>query len=226
MRLPASLLECLAQEAVEKFLTSSRLVAEHFTELAPSEFQQLITRCEQWKQFASENRADFWRSIVCSMLRQVVFRRQELNFIFNANALREQLGLASGSISAANSLEYSVPIRFSLGGQRLKLVLANAAPEVSYDATLIRTLARAHDWLHRLKTGQADSLSAIARQEGLSSAYVSRVVKLTFLAPDIAESILNGTQPEGFTAERLTLKETIPLRWQEQRTLWGFGNGK
>jgi hypothetical protein len=93
LRLPASLLECLAQEAIEKFLTSSRLVAEHFTELAPSEFQQLITRCEQWKPFASENRADFWRSIVCPMLRQVVFRRQELNFIFNTDALREQLGL-------------------------------------------------------------------------------------------------------------------------------------
>lgn len=54
----------------------------------------------------------------------------------------------------------------------------------------------------------------------MTSSYVSRVLPLAFLAPDIKRMILDGTQPPDLTVERLTLAGTIPASWLKQRKLW------
>jgi site-specific DNA recombinase len=61
-------------------------------------------------------------------------------------------------------------------------------------------------------------LAAIAAREGLSVRYVSRSIRLAFLAPDIVESIVEGRQPTTLTAEALTRRIELPLSWRSQRT--------
>ena len=93
-------------------------------------------------------------------------------------------------------------------------------PKPSRDQTLVRALVRAHRWRRRIESGQAKSITDLAEQEGVTVAYVCRLLPLTCLAPNIVEAILDGRQPKG-----LRLAEMLgngPVSWDEQRTGWGF----
>ncbi len=86
------------------------------------------------------------------------------------------------------------------------------------DPALVKALARAFRWKRMLETGAACSVSDIARQEKLNTSYVSRVLRLTLLAPEIVEAILDGRH------ERLTLASVLPMNfpeWEAQRSSLG-----
>jgi hypothetical protein len=88
------------------------------------------------------------------------------------------------------------------------------------NAALIKALTRAHTWKAQLTSGEAISIRAIAAQEGLAERYVSRILRLAFLAPDIAEAILDGRQPADLELDGFM--KGIPLSWPEQRETFGF----
>lgn len=83
------------------------------------------------------------------------------------------------------------------------------------DPTLVKALARAFRWKRMLETGAAGSVSDIARQEKLNTSYVSRVLRLTLLAPDIVEAVLGGRQAPEMTLQALL--KPLPDRWDQQR---------
>jgi hypothetical protein len=88
------------------------------------------------------------------------------------------------------------------------------------DQTLINALVRAHRWRRQIESGQARSIPNLAEQEGVTAAYVCRLLPLTCLPLDIVEAILDGRQPKG-----LRLAQVLgngPLGWGEQRTNWGL----
>jgi hypothetical protein len=99
---------------------------------------------------------------------------------------------------------------------------AAPAPKPRRDETLVKALVRAHRWRRRIESRQAESITDLAEQEGVTDAYVCRLLPLTCLAPDIVEAILDGRQPKG-----LKLAEVLgngPLVWAAQREAWGFSN--
>ena len=59
-------------------------------------------------------------------------------------------------------------------------------------------------------------------REGVSRSYFTRVVRLSYLAPDITQAILEGRQPHDLTAEKLLAHSRLPLGWHDQRTALGF----
>jgi hypothetical protein len=87
------------------------------------------------------------------------------------------------------------------------------------DETLIRALARARRWNRMLETGSYRSAQEIADAEKIGRSFVSRLLRLTLLAPDIQEAILKGRQPKGMQLEELT--RGMPAEWEEQRQLFG-----
>jgi hypothetical protein len=119
-------------------------------------------------------------------------------------------------VSVANRLQRR-------GGRKLIMTPegeAPPAPEPRRDDTLIKALIRAHRWRRRIESGKAKSVTDLAEQEGVTDAYVCRLLPLTCLAPDIVEAILDGRQPKG-----LRLAEMLgngPLAWNDQRSVWGF----
>ena len=123
-----------------------------------------------------------------------------------------------------DTLTIRIPIRLQRRGGR-KLIMTPegvAAPSrrPSRDETLIKALVRAHRWRRRIESGKANSITDLAEQEGVTVAFVCRLLPLTCLAPDIVEAILDGRQPKG-----LRLAEMLgngPLVWEEQRASWGL----
>ena len=83
-------------------------------------------------------------------------------------------------------------------------------------------VADARRWAKELLTGAAASVSEIERREERRKGTVSRILPLAFLAPDLAEAILNGRQPETLTAGSLRRLPDLPLDWTEQRRALGF----
>jgi len=79
---------------------------------------------------------------------------------------------------------------------------------------------RAHDLHERLIHEPKLSVPAVASQEQLTIGYLSRLLRLPSLAPDIVMAIINGKHPPQLSAKRLTLK--LPTDWAEQRKLLGF----
>ena len=123
-----------------------------------------------------------------------------------------------------DALTIRIPIRLQRrGGRELIMTPEGAAAPArkpGHDETLIKALLRAHRWRRRIDSGQAKSITDLAEQEGVTVAYVCRLLPLTCLAPDIVEAILDGRQPKG-----LRLAEMLgngPLGWEEQRAVWAF----
>ncbi len=108
------------------------------------------------------------------------------------------------------------------GASRLIITDDGSVSRHEPDPALVKVLGRAHDWFTRLATGKVQSAADIARDEGLTRSYVTRVVRLAFLSPNITEAILNGRQPPDLNAERRVRYSRLPLSWDDQRRLLGF----
>lgn len=85
-------------------------------------------------------------------------------------------------------------------------------------------IAKAHDWFERLSRGKRDSVMAIAQEEQVTGSYVTRVIQLAFLAPDIVQRIHRAEHPLELNANRLIGMVPLPLAWKEQRTLLGMSD--
>jgi hypothetical protein len=83
------------------------------------------------------------------------------------------------------------------------------------DSTLIKALARAWRWQRMLDEGVYTSVSEIGDAENISKSYVSRILRLALLAPDIVEAILAGSTDQALMLEKL--ERPLPASWEEQR---------
>ena len=102
------------------------------------------------------------------------------------------------------------------GGARKVVVPAGVLPmPAQVDITLVKALARAFRWRRMLETGHYATVKDLAAGERLNPSYASRVLRLTLLAPDIVEAILDGRQPEEMTLPRLM--KPFSATWSAQR---------
>lgn len=118
-----------------------------------------------------------------------------------------------------NALTVRVPLALRKKGGR-KIIIspsgekqwAPVRPRI--DSTLIRSLARAFRWKHMLESGRFASVSELAEAEKLDRSFVSHVLHLTLLAPELVEAILDGKQPG--TLQLQPLMRGFPVGWDKQ----------
>ncbi|MBM4298788.1 MAG: hypothetical protein FJ143_13710 [Deltaproteobacteria bacterium] len=114
-----------------------------------------------------------------------------------------------------------LPIAFRRIGGRKQVVLPDggvfARPtRRRIDGTMIKALARAFRWRKLLENGRHATVAELAAAEKINTSYVSRVLRLTLLAPDIVETIMDGRQPA--TMKTADLLKPFPVEWPAQRT--------
>ncbi|AXS40174.1 hypothetical protein [Breoghania sp. L-A4] len=103
-----------------------------------------------------------------------------------------------------------VPFRVVKRGGRKEMQLSEDSPQKrKTDNTLIKALARAFRWKRMLESGEFTNIAELAEREGIASSYMTRVLQLTLLAPDIVEAILDGRQGPEVTLARLL--EPVPV---------------
>jgi site-specific DNA recombinase len=140
--------------------------------------------------------------------------------IRNSNILANSASPADGADRPL--IRLNIPASLKRTGNEMKFVVDGVANSAPADATLIRLILRGRKIGKRMFAPGSPPLEDIAAEEGDSSTYVMRLVRLTFLAPDIVAAILVGAQPAGLTANKLMADTRLPLDWREQRTTLGF----
>ena len=134
--------------------------------------------------------------------------------------LIKQDGHIEATQASDGRLTVTVPIRISRRGKRKAITTADGTavqPKPwNGDLTPIqRALVRAHQWLALLEKGETSNLINLAEKIGMDRAYVSRILNLTTLAPEIVAAILDETLPDQVTL--MDLASGTPLLWEGQR---------
>ena len=115
------------------------------------------------------------------------------------------------------TLTVSLPLNLSRRGGRKQIVVPNDAhwsPPAKVDHTMVKAIARAFRWRKLIETGAYATIDELAAAEAINPSYVSRILRLTLLAPDIVQAVLDGRQtPEVNIA---TLTQPFPVSWEAQ----------
>ena len=120
-------------------------------------------------------------------------------------------------MATAQMLTVHIPLTVRRRGGR-KVVIApdgTEAPVIAtarIDSALVKALARAFRWRRMLESGVVSTVGEIATREKINKSYVSRILRLTLLAPQIVEAILHGRQAEGMTLR--SLLKGFPVEWK------------
>ena len=105
------------------------------------------------------------------------------------------------------------------GGRKQILSPAGAAPwspAPRVDSALVKAVVRAHRWLQMIESGKYASSAELAKAEKVNDSYLSRILRLTLIAPDIIEAILTGRQPGTLQLDDLLTPQ--PAEWEKQRS--------
>ncbi len=112
--------------------------------------------------------------------------------------------------------------RASMPAAAAALIVPGAGDEPRPDPSLMRLLVRAFGIRDRLDRNPDLTIQRIAEAEGVVASYATRLLRLSFLAPDIVAAILEGRPPLELTANKLMRDTRLPLEWTAQRQRLGF----
>jgi hypothetical protein len=124
-------------------------------------------------------------------------------------------------VTAVTSIAVRVPLTIRRrDGRKLVVTPDGSAPGAApvrtrADPALVKALARAHRWKRLLEEGRYASLGELAAAEKIDRSYLGKMLRLTLLAPDIVEAMLDGRQAPELGAPQLM--EPLPAEWSEQR---------
>lgn len=145
-----------------------------------------------------------------------------VRIVADGHAIAEELGLPVPRIGQSQ-LVLELPYRLTRRGQALRIVKPDGAlgAHTECDQGLVNLLLVARRWWTRLES-EPMSVAQLGRDEGMSAAWITKVLRLQFLAPDLVTMILAGTQPPQITAAAVTRSGTLPIDWILQRRFFGL----
>ena len=224
LRLPAQELEDVVLGALTGFLTDpSRLIGLMGivgAEEARARLQRATGLAESLNAKSSANSIELLHRVID----RITVHARRLVIAVRPGAIWSQ-GVTSND---EDLVEIEVPVELKRCGMAVRLIVrAPGAPPGSGssrgpDPKLVALMAKAHDWFSRLASGRCDSVEAIAREAGVAGSYVTRVIYVAFLAPDIVHLIVRGEHSPELTSDRLMRMVPLPQAWDEQRELLGL----
>jgi site-specific DNA recombinase len=233
-RIPAGNLESLVVGRLRAFLADPGALLSAISDAEPNGAQQkrLITRGHQISEELPTLPPDTVRSALMTLVNRVDIKaehieirlyRRRLHDLLQAQSIEPSLAAPAPGNHADDTLKLKVKARLQRVGREMKLVVNNADDLTAADPGLLRVLARAHDFQERLMQDPNLTVPAIASRERLTIGYLSRLLRLPSLAPDIVTAIINGKHPPQLSAKQLTrFALKLPTDWAEQRKLLGF----
>lgn len=123
------------------------------------------------------------------------------------------------STSQSGLMELTYDVNFVKKRGQLKIFPPNEG-QTNVDEILLNAVVKAHSWRSRFENGNL-SVREFAKKEKIDRGYMAKIMKITYLAPDIIEAIMMGTQPPSLKVTDLT-NAPIPISWAEQRKKYGF----
>jgi hypothetical protein len=113
------------------------------------------------------------------------------------------------------TLTVQVPFALRKRGGRKEIIVPEGAahPRLRIDNSVVKALARAFRWKRMIDSGAFATIGDLARHQKIAPSYMTRVMRLTLLAPEIVEGIVEGRVAPGLAE----LLEPFPVEWKVQR---------
>ena len=192
--------------------------AIHHGELSGDRIELLqATRNDSIEVLARPNSSEA-RNIVRKLMQRVEVQTDAILLNINLAGLDKAL-------AAHTNLERNVPITSVRIGKQLKLAIPPSEDKnpSHKDPALIKLVVQALTLQNRMTTVSASTFDALASELGYSREHTADLLRISYLAPAILTSILEGRQPENLTRRALVKMPRLPLDWSQQQQLLGFG---
>jgi DNA invertase Pin-like site-specific DNA recombinase len=225
-RLPAGEIEQAVISRLRQWLIDPGSVYQAIRRADPSAQRRLIARAEEIGRSWPDLPAARQRTFLTALIERVEIGSDRIDILVRPMGIGALLDVATPLPSVADSETQilSVPVRLRRCGHEIKMLIegsdrfATAKP----DGRLINLLIRARRFNAALVASGGVPFAALVKRESVSSSYFTRLVRLSYLAPDITQAILDGRQPRDLTADKLLAHSRLPLTWHEQRRVLGF----
>ncbi|MDP9412512.1 MAG: recombinase family protein [Pseudomonadota bacterium] len=213
LRVPAREIEALVAEQVAAFFDDpTRLMARLPASIPASQLREISDRCRA----AAVELRQRDRGPVAEIVTRVCMFDDRVEINISLDELLRILSLrAAGDI--AQAITIAARVRLTRTGRAIRLVQpdGSTAGTSAPNAALLRLLLKAREWWTTLSEGGVD-ISTFAREQRVTPAYMTRVVRMAFLAPAVVEAILEGRQQATTTAGSLTATSAVPASWRLQ----------
>ena len=125
----------------------------------------------------------------------------------------------SGITNAERTVTVHIPVTFRQRAGRKQILTPSGSapwsPAPRADTALLKAIVRACRWREMLESGKYSSAAELAKAEKVNASYLSRILRLTLLAPEIVEAIVTG-QPSTLQVDDLL--RPLPSLWREQKS--------
>jgi site-specific DNA recombinase len=228
LRIPAAEIEQLVSDRVHRWLLDpGSIYKSPSARLADASIQQrLVARTAEIGKRWPELPVPRKRAVLTALIERIEVSVDQIDIRLRPPRLSALLDTAAPSQGATDDETeiLSVPVRLRPVGREIRMVIDGTDPFAAKpDARLIKLLLRARRFNATLAEGEGIPFAALAHREGVGRSYFTRLVRLSYLAPDITQAILDGRQPRDLTAEKLLGHSRLPLAWHDQRIVLGFG---
>jgi len=227
LRIPAGEIEHLVTSRVRQWLLDPGGIFESTRLPDPSAQRRLIARAVEIGKSWTELPGTRQRAFLTTLIDRIDVGAHQIDIHLRSTRLAALLDVAATPLPGATDDEIqilSIPVRLRRSGRAIRMLIEGTDPFATAkpDARLVKLLIRARRFNATLLDSDGVPFAALAKREGVSPSYFTRLVRLSYLAPDITEAILDGRQPRDLTADKLLAHSRLPLGWHEQRTVLGF----
>jgi hypothetical protein len=226
LRIQAAEIEQPVTSRLRQWLVDPGSIYQTIRLADPSAQRRLIARAAEIGGSWPELPAARQRTLLIALIERIDVGANRIDIHFRPARLRTLLDIAATPLSSATDETQilSVPIELRRSGREIKMLIGGADPFATAkpDARLTKLLIRARRFNTTLVSGDGVPFAALAKRQGVSPSYFTRLVRLSYLAPDITQAILDGRQPHDLTADKLLAHSRLPLTWHEQRVALSF----
>jgi hypothetical protein len=218
-RVPAGDLEEVVLGRLSSFLLNSHAIFEaaDLEGADAAAVRQTIRRCAATAQELASEIASVRRSAVARCVERVVVYEDHVELtISTTGTLAADKGPRIRPVQTA----LNIPARITRVGKQVRLVLAQE-PQGKCDPALVKLIVKA--WQARKALEQSEStVASLACDLGYDRQYLGVLLRISYLAPSIVQSILKGSQPPILNRQRVARASNLPTRWDAQRESLGF----
>jgi DNA invertase Pin-like site-specific DNA recombinase len=226
LRIPAAEIEQAVTSRMRQWLVDPGSVYQAARLVDPPAQRRPIARAGEIGKSWSELPAIRQRAFLTALIERIDVGADRIDIHFRPTRLGMLLDIAATPLPSATDETQilSVSIELRRSGREIKMLIEGTDPFATAkpDERLIKLLIKARRFNATLVGSDGVPFAALVKRDGVSPSYFTRLVRLSYLAPDITQAILDGRQPRDLTADKLLAHSRLPLTWHEQRTVLGF----
>jgi site-specific DNA recombinase len=227
MRLPAGEIERVVAEPIAALLGDGPALLDA---LGPEAVlaSDLHTQCNRLATALSTRAREDRQRLLEAFITRVTIAADSITITLDRQALIGALGPSHSattqqSCTSTDPIVLQTDVQLARRGQNKRLIMLGDPQDITDpDARIVALLTKAHGWKDELMCETDLTVSSLGARHGVTRSYITRLLRLAFLAPDITQALLEGNVPLTITADSLLRRHELPIAWPAQRALLGI----